>query len=77
MRRELFYVRIDHLSQPELLIAGYSVIIENDEFWLIQGYDGDEQIVRKSFPFLLVDDVNDANAIKATSGFVFTKLDRN
>ena len=77
MRRELFYVDISHLPVDDLVFFGYSVAYETSEFWLFQCFDGEEQIVSKTRPFLLVDDVNDAHSLRAFKGFLFQNHDKS
>jgi len=76
LRRELFFVNISHIGDiNQLVFFGYHIINETDDFWLFQCFDGEEQIVQKARPLLLVNDVNDANAIGAFEGFVFMQMD--
>lgn len=73
MRRELFYVNISHLDDTALAFFGYTLIDEDTDQKLYLCYDGEEHIVDKRNPHLLVEDVNDANAMKATKGLFFSR----
>ena len=75
MRRELFYVDISHLRDADLEFFGYSLVAEDDEFKLFSCYDGEEHIVAKDRPHLLVIDVNEANEMRAFRGFIFNRVD--
>ncbi len=61
----MFIVCIDHLSESQLNFFGWDLVQETDEFWLyLHVRTGEEQIVDgKGKKYLLVDDVNDANAM--------------
>ena len=61
-----FYVSSEGVDETKLSFLGYTLIRQDDEFWLYQDYAGDEYIVRKSDPYMYVDDVNDALYINAT-----------
>ena len=56
-----WYVCVDHLGDDELELFGFYRVRNGDEFTVYRagGY-GDEQIVKNSHKFLLVDDINDA-----------------
>lgn len=54
-----FYVRLDDVDDHTLLIAGFVVVDENDDFRVLSHY-GEHVIVDKSDPFVVVDDINDA-----------------
>ncbi|WP_027163073.1 hypothetical protein [Mesorhizobium sp. WSM1293] len=61
-----FFVSINHLSDAQLEFYGWYFVRENSEFKIYgRPYDGEEQIVSKDSPFLLVDDYNDAIYMKA------------
>ena len=61
-----WYVTIDHLTDDQLEFIGYVLIKENDEFKVYRDYSGTEHIVsRRGTPYLYVDDINDAAAIRS------------
>lgn len=53
------YVSLDGVSEETLNFLGYYCIGENEEF-KIYYHKGEEIIVDKSKPYILVDDLNDA-----------------
>lgn len=58
---------IAHLSVEDLELFGYAMVIENEEFRVFNHvYTGEDQIVDKNNPLLLVEDLNDALAMRAT-----------
>lgn len=57
-----YYVSVAHISDEFLGLLGYVLIHESAEF-KIYSHFGDEVIVDKADPFILVDDVNDAVAM--------------
>lgn len=61
----MFIVCIDHLSESQLNFFGWDVVRETDDYWLyLHIHTGEEQIVdRKGKKYLIVDDINDANAM--------------
>ena len=61
----MFIVCIDHLSESQLNFYGWDLVRETDEFWLyIHVRTGEDQIVdKKGKKYLVVDDVNDAEAM--------------
>lgn len=71
MRRERFYVCIDHLSDDELEFFGWYKIRESDEFTVYaRAYGAEQQIVDRAEggkKFLLVDDWNDAVQMRGTT----------
>jgi hypothetical protein len=54
-----FYVRLDEIDDELLQLAGFVRIAENEKF-IIYSHFGDDVIVNKHDPFVIVDDVNDA-----------------
>ena len=54
-----FYVNLKDADDGHLLLAGYVLIDENDQYWVYRHF-GDDIIVDKSDPFIVVDDINDA-----------------
>lgn len=64
---ERWYVNIAHLDEDQLSFFGYVKADENDEFAVYQHHTGESHIVRKSDPFIYVDDLNDAFAMNSTS----------
>lgn len=75
MRKGLFYIDIRHLRDADLEFFGYQMIAEDEIQKLFLCYDGEEHIVDKERPYLLVSDVNEANEMKAFRGFVFNKAE--
>ena len=63
----MFIVCIDHLSESQLNFFGWDLVRETDDFWLyLHIHTGEDQIVdKKGKKYLLVDDINDANAMSA------------
>ena len=53
------YVSLDRISDEQLEFLGYILITENELFKLYL-HKGEEIIVDKSDPFIMVDDLNDA-----------------
>jgi hypothetical protein len=53
------YVSIKNVSEEVLSVLGYTLVHETDDT-KIYNHFGDEHIVDKSDPFLMMDDVNDA-----------------
>ena len=63
----MYYVNIEHLSDDQLAVLGYTLIAEIHDFKLYRHYSGDEHVVDNAGPrFLYVDDLNDAVAMHAT-----------
>lgn len=62
-----FYVNLASVDASTLAFLGYTLIRENDEFILYEDYAGSEYLVRKSDPFMYVDDMNDALYLNATT----------
>lgn len=59
-----FYVNIEGIPEDFLEFLGYDLIKENDEFKLYNHIPtGEECIVKKDNPYLLVEDSNDASLI--------------
>jgi hypothetical protein len=56
------YVSIKDVSDELLGVLGYVLVHETDDL-KIYNHFGDEMIVDKADPFLLVDDINDAVAL--------------
>ena len=57
---------IAHLNDEQLSLFGYDLVKKNDEFTLYNHVPtGYEQIVANKEPYLYVDDINDAVAMKA------------
>lgn len=54
-----FYVNLDGVQDGQLLLAGYVLIDENDQFRVYRHF-GEDIIVDRSDPFIVVDDINDA-----------------
>ncbi len=63
----MFIVCIDHLTESQLNFFGWDLVRETDDFWLyLHIRTGEDQIVdKKGKKYLLVDDINDANAMSA------------
>jgi hypothetical protein len=57
---EKWFVNITHVSASDLEFLGFTKTHENDEFIEYSHYTGDTHIVRKSNPYLFVNDINDA-----------------
>ena len=49
------------------------MVAEDANTKIYKDYAGDEYLVDKANPYILVDDVNDANLMKATTGFTFLR----
>ena len=60
----MFYVPIGGISDSVLEFLGYHLVHEGSDFALYRDYQGDEYIVQKSNPFLMVKDFNDAQALQ-------------
>ncbi len=54
-----FYVNLQNVDDGQLLVAGFVLIGENDHFRIYRHY-GEDVIVDKSDPFVIVEDINDA-----------------
>jgi hypothetical protein len=54
-----FYVNLDGVQDGQLLLAGYVLVDENEQFRVYRHF-GEDIIVDKSDPFIVVDDINDA-----------------
>jgi hypothetical protein len=54
-----FYVNLDGVADGQLLLAGYVLVDENEQFRVYRHF-GEDIIVDKSDPFIVVDDINDA-----------------
>lgn len=54
-----YYVRLDDTDDDTLLMAGFVLVEENDDIRVFRHF-GDDVIVDKSDPFVVVDDINDA-----------------
>lgn len=53
------YVALDNVSDETLLLCGYVKIDENEDH-LIYRHFGEDIVVFKDDPFLIVEDINDA-----------------
>ena len=54
-----FYVNLDGVPDGKLLLAGYILVDEDEQFWVYRHF-GEDIVVDKSDPFIVVDDINDA-----------------
>jgi len=70
----MFYVPIGGIPDATLAFLGYQLISEDTEFRMYRDYTGCEYVVQKANPYLMVHDVNDAQALHAAAnngnGFV-------
>lgn len=57
-----FYVNLDGVSDGQLALAGYILVDEDDGYWIYRHY-GEDVIVDKADPFIVVDDINDATIL--------------
>ena len=64
----MFYVRIDGISDKDLEFFGYFLVAESSRFKLYRDYRGEDHLVVKSRPYLLIEDMNEAQDIAALSG---------
>jgi hypothetical protein len=63
----MFYVCINDIPDSNLEFCGYVKVFEDADFQLYQDYHGVEYIVNVKPPrYLMVEDYNDANCIKAS-----------
>jgi len=69
MRR--YYVNISGVATNSLLMCGYVVIAEDDDFLILQ-HKSETYIVEKDHPYLYVDDINDAELLNG----IFSKLNK-
>lgn len=60
-------VSVSHLTQEQLAFLGYRLIKENEAFCVYEDYMGDDHIVQKANPYMVVEDFNDALAINSTT----------
>lgn len=54
-----YYVSLDNVDDLTLSIVGFVLIDENEAYWLYR-YQGEDVLVDKDDPFVIVDDINDA-----------------
>lgn len=54
-----FYVSLDGVDDATLLLAGF-VLVDEDEAFRVYRYYGEDVVVDKSDPFVIVEDINDA-----------------
>ncbi|HEY9092160.1 hypothetical protein [Parasphingorhabdus sp.] len=54
-----FYVSLDEVEESTLELAGYIKVAE-DDLHIVYRHFGEDIIVLKDDPFIIVDDVNDA-----------------
>lgn len=54
-----FYVNLENVNDLQLSLAGFVLVSENDDFRVFRHF-GEDVIVDKSDPFVIVDDINDA-----------------
>jgi len=60
---ERYYVNIIGITKPQLELAGFVVVLEDDEFMLLE-QKGDVHLVEKAKPYLFIDDRCDADFLK-------------
>ena len=67
----MFAVDVSHLTDEELMFFGWAITKETEDFFIYQLiHTGEEQIVSKRLPrLLIVDDVNDAQQM-SVGGFL-------
>ncbi|MEM7689678.1 MAG: hypothetical protein AAF291_11720 [Pseudomonadota bacterium] len=54
-----FYVNLEDVNDLQLAIAGFVLVSDNEQFRVYR-HLGEDVIVDKSDPFVVVDDINDA-----------------
>jgi len=59
----VFYVRIDGVPDEMLGFLGYVLVAENPGHKLYRDYHGDEYVVDNIAPYLMVEDLNDAQIL--------------
>lgn len=57
-----FYVSLDGVDEGTLLLAGFVLVDENEAFKVYRHY-GEDVIVDKTDPFVIVEDINDATIL--------------
>ena len=66
-----YYVSIANVTDETLQFLGYVLVAEDDNTKLSSHF-GDELLVDKEDPFLLVDDVNDVQLIRGAGEIIST-----
>lgn len=65
-------VDISHLDEPQLNLYGYDIVFENETHqFIVHRPTGHEQVVLKSKPILIVEDMNDAQQMSKNGIFQF------